>query len=154
AVPLTSLNDSPGGVPLYKDGHLVGGIGVTGDGSPTDLSAAAAILAGFSQRSSTNGYKTGPDADEEIALAGQTHFRPDDEILATNVLIAGIRIPYVNPRPEDIEDVHDVPPLGTIGRAVPGYEPKESPDQFPYPVARLGGVEGEIRQPVRNDPLP
>ena len=26
----TSLDGTPGGVPLYKDGHVVGGIGVTG----------------------------------------------------------------------------------------------------------------------------
>src|SRR5262249_17992551 len=30
-VPATSLDGVPGGVPLYKGGHLVGGIGVTGD---------------------------------------------------------------------------------------------------------------------------
>ena len=154
SVPLTSLNDSPGGVPLYKGGHLVGAVGVTGDGSPTDLSAAAAILAGFTQRTVTTGFKDGRDTDEDVALAGQTDFRPRDEILASNVLIAGIRIPYVHPRPEDIEDVHDVPPLGTIGKAVAGFEPKASPEPFPYPVARLGGIEGEIRQPVRGDPLP
>jgi uncharacterized protein GlcG (DUF336 family) len=154
AVPLTSLNDSPGGVPLYKGGHLVGGVGVTGDGSPTDLSSAAAILSGFTQRTVTTGFKAGRDTDEDVALAGQTDFRPRDEILASNVLIAGIRIPYVHPKPEDIEDVHDAPPLGTIGRAVAGFEPKGSPEPFPYPVARLGGIEGEIRQPIRGDPLP
>ncbi len=42
--PLASLNDSPGGVPLYKSGKLVGGLGVTGDGSPTNLAPAAAIF--------------------------------------------------------------------------------------------------------------
>ena len=55
-VPLTSLNDSPGGVPLYKGGHLVGGVGVTGDGNPTNLSAAAAILAGRRQVKFTVGF--------------------------------------------------------------------------------------------------
>lgn len=153
-IPFTSLNDSPGGVPLYKGGHLVGGIGVTGDGSPTDLAVASAIFAGVTQRTSTPSFKTGPDTDEDIALAGQTHFRPSNEILGSNVLINGIRVPYVDPRPEDIEDVQDVPPLGIIGTAVAGFEPKGSPPQFPYPVARLGGIEGEIRQPIRSDPLP
>src|SRR5437879_7448047 len=36
-VPLTSLDGAPGGVPLYKDGQLVGGIGVTGDGTPPPI---------------------------------------------------------------------------------------------------------------------
>jgi uncharacterized protein GlcG (DUF336 family) len=43
----------PGGVPLYKDGQLVGGVGVSGDGV---------------------------DQDDLIAFAGETGFRPDDNI--------------------------------------------------------------------------
>src|SRR5207249_8610498 len=34
AVPFTSLDGTPGGLPLYKRNKLVGGIGVTGDGTP------------------------------------------------------------------------------------------------------------------------
>lgn len=153
-IAFTSLNDSPGGVPLYKGGHLVGGIGVTGDGSPTNLSAAAAIISGFSQHSVTTGFKAGRDIDEEVALAGQTGYRPPEEIHASNVLINGIRIPYVSRRAEDIEDVGDVQPLGSIGRAVPGYPVQGSPATFPYEETRLRGVEGEIRQRIRGDPLP
>lgn len=192
--PLTSLNDSPGGVPLYKGGHLVGGVGVTGDGSPTDLTPAAALLLGQGQKTATSGFKSGQDTDELVALAGQTGFRPPAEIVATNVLINGIRIPYVFQRLEDIDDVDDVQPLGTTGRAIdvpvtfapfnqppfnqapfnpegvgplvpnqavsvlqPGDGivsgfPKAAPAPYPYEVARLGGFEGEIRFPFRDDP--
>jgi uncharacterized protein GlcG (DUF336 family) len=190
--PLTSLNDSPGGVPLYKGGHLVGGIGVTGDGDPTDLTPAAAILFKQGQKNATTGYKVGRDTDEQIALAGQTNFRPSDENLGSNVIIAGIRVPYVHPRPEDIRDVDadsndlnnpdngqpiDIPlnlvpraanplpepaaflvppPLTTIyrldqGTVASGF-PQASPAPYPYEVARLGGFEGEIRFPFRDDP--
>ena len=33
----TSLDGTPGGMPLYKGGHVVGGIGVTGDGTPPPI---------------------------------------------------------------------------------------------------------------------
>ena len=154
AVALTSLNDSPGGVPLYKNGELVGGLGVTGDGSPTDLSAAAAIIANQVQNNSTPGFKAGRDTDEEVALAGQTGFRPGDDILASNVLINGIRIPYVDPKPGDIPKARNTRPLGSIGAVVPGYKIQGSPAPFPYPKATLNGVDGEIRNPIRSDPLP
>ncbi len=148
-----SLNDSPGGVPLYKKGQLVGGIGVTGDGNPTDLAPAAAIFLGEKRKDATIGFKVGLDTDENVALAGQTNYRPPSEILATNVLINGIRVPYVGPREEDIEDVHNISPLGSIGRPVPGYPIQASPPPFPYPTTTLGGVEGQIRAPFIDDPL-
>jgi uncharacterized protein GlcG (DUF336 family) len=161
--PLASLNDSPGGVPLYKDGHLVGGVGVTGDGGPTNLAPAAAIFLRQTQKTSTSGFKTGPDRDEEIALAGQTHFRPNPEILASNVLINGIRIPYVNDEPSKIRDVVDTQELGSTGNPVdipiplttlvqPGF-PQASPAGYPYEIAKFGEVDGEIRFPLRDDPL-
>jgi uncharacterized protein GlcG (DUF336 family) len=169
SVLLGSLNDSPGGVPLYKLGHLVGGLGVTGDGSPTNLTPAAAIFLKETQTNATTGFKEGKDTDELVALAGQTDFRPSKSIEATNVLINGIRIPYVNPRHEDIEDVHDPKDLGTFGAPVRGLllnpldatgtsarvdlDPKASPAPFPYERASFGDFDGEIRFPLRSDPL-
>lgn len=165
---LSSLNDSPGGVPLYKGNELVGGIGVTGDNAPTNLAPAGAIFFKQTQRTATTGFKTGRDLDEEIALAGQSHFRPRKEILASNVLINGIRVPYVFPSTDQIQDVGDVQDLDSLGKpvAVPFVKlaptdpdiisfglPKESPADYPYEVTRLGGVEGEIRFPFRDDPL-
>ncbi len=37
----------PGGVPLYKDGKLVGGLGASGDGVEEDEAIALAGMAGF-----------------------------------------------------------------------------------------------------------
>ncbi len=159
-----SLSDSPGGVPLYKGGHLVGGVGVTGDGSPTNLAPAAAILLKETQKDATTGFKSSGDTDELVALAGQTGFRPDSGIVATNVLIAGIRVPYVGVRVEDIQDLdspRDLSELGhpvsvpdpTGGGLVSAGNPKASPDFYPYERRELGGFEGEVRFVLRGDPL-
>ncbi len=166
--PPSSLNDSPGGVPLYKNGHLVGGIGVTGDGSPTDLAPAGAIIFNQVQHSFTSGFKAGHDTDEDVALAGQTGFRPPSEILATNVLIGGIRIPYVATNAKSI-DISDIKPLGSVGRSidvplrnlgpatfnnaiVSGF-PQASPGPYPYEEREYGGAPGQVRFPIRDDPL-
>ncbi len=151
---LTGLQDSPGGVPLFKNGELVGGIGVTGDGSPSDLAAGAAIIQGKDQKFFTPGFKFGADTDEEVALAAQNGFRPDLDLLGNRVLIAGVRVPYVSPRPEDWPSGDDAGDLGDTGNAVTGYEPQASPAPYPYPSVKLGGVRGEIRFPFRSDPTP
>jgi uncharacterized protein GlcG (DUF336 family) len=150
----TGLQDSPGGVPLYKDGELVGGVGVTGDGSPNDVSAAVAILQGKTQKSSTPGFKFGEDTDELVALAAQTNYRPDEDILGSRVFVAGVRLAYVHPRPEDFPAVGDVDRLGETGVPVAGFEPQASPALYPYERISLNDVEGEIRFPFRGDPNP
>jgi len=149
-----SLNDSPGGVPLYKNGHLVGAIGVTGDGAPTNLAPAAAIILNEVQLYATTGYvpSTQADADEFVALAGQTGFRPSPAIVATNILINGIRIPYVYQPVETIADISNVLPLSSLaGRMVDGFPIQAPPPPYPYPVIDLGGVAGELRGPVVSD---
>ncbi len=150
----TGLQDSPGGVPLYKDHELVGGVGVVGDRDPTDLAAAAAILSKDTQRDSTPGFKFGEDSDEMVALAAQSGFRPEQGILGSNVFVAGVRLAYVTPRPENYPTVTDFEPLGNHGAPIAGFEPKPSPEFYPYEHDTLAGVEGEIRFPFRGDPTP
>jgi len=158
----TSLNDSPGGVPLYKNGELVGGVGVTGDGSPDNVSTGFAIIDGVlppadqlpptehpsNQQNATPGFKEGPDIDEDVALAGQMGYEPDSSILATNDYIGGIQLPYVQTSTE----VEGSMPLGSVGVAVDGYPVQQSPPEFNYPAAEFGGVSGELRFPIRGDP--
>jgi uncharacterized protein GlcG (DUF336 family) len=139
-VPNTSLDGSPGGVPLYKNGQLVGGLGVTGDGIP-------APITGFRAENPFI-FIDGYDKDEDIALAGQNGYAPSSAILATNVFINGIRLPYVNS--STIFSNPTVP----RGNADSRYPISSAPAPFPYPVATLGGVSGQIRQPIQGDPMP
>jgi uncharacterized protein GlcG (DUF336 family) len=75
----TSLSGNPGGVPLYKDGVLVGGVGVDSSGTPDALN-----------------YVPGPDVDEDVAVIAQSGYTPPSNILATQVLLNGIRLPYTD----------------------------------------------------------
>lgn len=123
----TRLRASPGGVPLYQDGVLVAGIGVTGDGTESEDSSI-----------------TGPDLDEAVALAGQIGFAPRAEIFGSNVLIDGIRVPYVETEAKAAAQVSGRS-FDSTGVIVP------SP--VVWPTALLGGVLGEVRAPLRGDPL-
>ena len=136
----SSLDGTPGGVPLYKNGQLVGALGVTGDGIPGPIANFRAenpfiFIAGY-------------DKDEDIALAGQHGYAPSSSILATNVFINGIRLPYVNS--STIFSNITVP----RGNADSHYPIQAAPTPFTYPVATLGGVSGQIRQPIQSDPRP
>jgi len=137
-VPNTSLDGLPGGVPLYKNGQLVGGIGVTGAGIPGPIS-------GFRAENPFI-FISGYDKDEDIALAGQDGYAPASGILATNVFIGGIRLPYVNSSTVFSDGSQQ-------GNADSRYPIRAAPPPFAYPVETLGGVSGQIRQPIINDPM-
>jgi len=136
----TSLDGVPGGMPLYKDGHLVGGIGVTGDGTPGPIPDF--------RNENPFVFVAGSDTDEDVALAGQIGFKPSSDILATNVYINGISLEYVE------STTHLSAALTMPGNAAMQYPIRAPPPPFPYPVATLGGVEGQIRQPIISDPIP
>ena len=135
-LPITGgLSGTPGGLPLYKNGRLVGGVGVAGNGvSP--LSVTPAVIANA-------------DSDEDVALVGQVGFLPSDVILGSHVLIDGIRLEYI----ENSTSLGAVIPFGSLpGTNVPPFTLMASPAPFPYPVMNLGGELGELRQPIIADP--
>jgi uncharacterized protein GlcG (DUF336 family) len=149
-VPFSSLDGAPGGVPLYKNGQLVGGIGVTGDGTPEPI-------AGFRAENPFI-YISGADKDEDVALAGQKGFAPPSSITANNVFINGLRLAYTNTpkakKAKKAKKVKKVKKNTPLGNEDPRYPLVGAPPPFPYPVATFGGVTGEKRQPIIGDPIP
>jgi uncharacterized protein GlcG (DUF336 family) len=134
---LSGLAGSPGGLPLYKNDQVVGGVGavVTGQAPIPELYD---IQTGATQR---------PDVDEDVALAGQFGFEPTDTIVGSGVFIDGIRLPYVSSQTE-----RGMIAPGSIGSVVPPFAITDSPP-VSYPTASLGGVAGEIRAPIIGDPI-
>ena len=81
-LPVTGgLEGTPGGLPLYQNGKLVGGIGIAGNGVPPTYVTPPVIA--------------NSDSDEDVALAGQLGFQPSPVIFASQVFINGIRLEYV-----------------------------------------------------------
>ena len=121
---------------------LVGGVGVFTD----NTDSLSDVLATELSNSAPGGTKG-----ETIALAGQTGYRPSDTIIASNVSINGIRVPYT---------VSQGDASGTLafaalpGKPVNGYSLHASPAPYPFPTQLLGGQNVEIRFPVIADPLP
>ncbi len=126
AVSPLGLAADPGGFPLYKNGRVVGGVGVEGDGAYSldrrpDLVDVA--------------------REEQAALAGQRGFAPPDLIRGDQILADGIRLAYADseaagagaPRPGLIAD----------GPRAGGPSPRVD--------TTLGGVAGQAdpRYPTR-----
>jgi uncharacterized protein GlcG (DUF336 family) len=93
----------------------------------------------------------GYDKDEDVALAGQRDFAPSPGITANNVLINGIRLPYVaSSKKKKSRRMRTV----LQGNEDPNYPLiLGTQPTFAYPPATFGGVNGQIRQPIMPDPL-
>jgi uncharacterized protein GlcG (DUF336 family) len=76
------LSADPGGLPLYNNGTLVGGIGVEANGA---YGVSAFPASGFDV-----------EGEELIAIAGQTGFTPPDSILANRITAGGLTLRYTD----------------------------------------------------------
>lgn len=163
SVPFTALalSGNPGGVPLFKDGILVGGVGVVG--------YSDAAVSGFD----TSFLATD---NERIALGGQAGYRPDPALGGNNVFIDGIRLAYLvntgsdstvadpaaylanpaNGQAVVLADIDGIPASSDDGAV--NYSPKASPPAvaYPNPFGLLGAdsIPGQLRSAIRADPLP
>ena len=156
------LTGAAGGVPLYKNGQLVGGIGVAGDeeaGAPlgqqqvrfgATLTPVAALIRDFFfyELAISPELVRAPDVDEEVALAGQVGFAPDPRLWGSRVFVGGISLAYIANPPAAAQVVR---PLAQTGVPVAAY-PIVAPPPVEYPVLTLGGVTGEMRQTILDDP--
>lgn len=140
--PLSGLAGSPGGVPLYRAGQLIGGVGVAGHTVAPAVSPFSALA--DIQTQSRQRY----DLDEDVALAGQIGFQPSSRIFGSNVLIDGLRVPYV----VGSTRLGNVQALGSVGSSVAPYAIVDSP-AVAYPTNTFGGQVCEIRSPIIADPV-
>ena len=122
------LSGDPGSVPIYKNGEAVGGVGIEGDGVYTIDRDPADFDQPF---------------EEAIAVSAIRGFEAPSLIRGDNILVNGIRLPYLNvtnaPAPPTI-------PFGSLPGAfdpaiVGGIRPAQ-PSQFTPAV--VGGIAGEV----------
>ncbi|HUA55334.1 MAG TPA: hypothetical protein VMB81_24345, partial [Candidatus Sulfotelmatobacter sp.] len=76
------LSADPGGLPLYINGTLVGGIGIEANGV---YGVSAFPATGFDV-----------EGEELIAIAGQTGFTPPDSITANRITVNGLSLRYTD----------------------------------------------------------
>ncbi|HEX8458799.1 MAG TPA: heme-binding protein [Pyrinomonadaceae bacterium] len=122
------LSADPGAVPLYKNGVHVGAVGIEGDGAYT----VDRIPADFDK-----------PFEEVIAVAAGRGYEPPPLIRGDNILVDGVRLPYVN-----VTD-NDAPRPATIPFAsLPGAVDPDFPIRGAQPSAfvpfKLGPVEGAV----------
>lgn len=160
SVPFTSLalSGNPGGVPLFKNGRLIGGVGVVGYSDP--------VVSGFDTSFQ-------PSVNERIALGGQAGYRPNPLFAGSNVFIDGIRLAYLvgagsnatvadpagylanpaNGQAVVLADIDGIP--GSPDDNPVDYTPKASPAPVVYPnpfgLIAADGTPGELRSAIRGD---
>lgn len=120
------LSADAGGIPLYKNGVAVGGVGVEGDGRYT------------ADRIPTDNDQ---QVEEVIAVAASRGFEAPALIRADNILVAGLRFPFANIDTSQIP-VATAIPFGSLPGAIDVDVVRAAPPTDFVPRT-LNGVNGQ-----------
>jgi uncharacterized protein GlcG (DUF336 family) len=117
------LSGDPGGIPLYKNGQSVGGVGVEGDGLYTI---------------DRDPYDNDYSFEEEIAVSASRGFESPVDIRGDNILVEGIRLTFSNiTNPSVVATI----PFGSLPGSVTAPITAAPPSDFVPGV--LNGVSGQ-----------
>ncbi len=121
------LSGDAGGIPLYKNGMAVGGVGVEGDG-----------VYGIDSNPRDNDQSF----EEVIAVAATRGFEAPALIRADNILVAGLRFPFSNINVSDIPVATQIP-FGSLPGMVDPNDPVIAAPASDFIPRTLNGVSGQ-----------
>ncbi|HMD81231.1 MAG TPA: hypothetical protein VKE92_07980, partial [Anaerolineales bacterium] len=121
------LSGDPGGLPLYKNGTAVGGIGVEGDGIYTI---------------DRDGSDSDQSIEEIIAAAGTLGFSAPAGIRGNTILVDGVAIPFANAEPP--ATLNAIPFATFIANGGTAIVPPIDSPATGFVASSLGGVSGSI----------
>lgn len=133
------LSADPGAVPLYKNGVPSGGVGIEGDGVYTI---------------DRNVFDDDKPFEELIAVAAGRGYEPPAQIRGDQIIVNGIRLPYLNVTDSDAPRPALIPFASLPGTVNPSY-PIRGAQPSEFVPATLGGVQGTVdtRFPIIDSPM-